>query len=70
MGRVNWTHEAETWLRDIYDYIARDNPEAALRVVGEIVEKAQDLAQFPEMGHRYEGVSDRNGALDIKRYLF
>lgn len=60
MGRVSWTQEAETWLRDIYDYIARDNPEAAQRVAEEIAERAQDLAGNPEMGQRYEGVPGRN----------
>jgi hypothetical protein len=33
MARLNWTQEAETWLRDIYEYIAQDNPVAAARVV-------------------------------------
>lgn len=46
MARLNWTHEAQTWLRDIYDYIARDNPEAAMRVTGGIYEKAHILIRF------------------------
>jgi plasmid stabilization system protein ParE len=33
MAKVNWTAEAERWLRDIHDYIAADSPEAASRVV-------------------------------------
>ena len=37
---------AETWLKDIYDYIVQDNPSAAARVVQGIYEKAQLLAQF------------------------
>ena len=28
MAEVNWTGEAETWLREIFDYIAADNPDA------------------------------------------
>jgi toxin ParE1/3/4 len=54
MAEINWTAEAERWLRDIHDYIAEDNPEAASRVVEGIYEKAQLLRQFPELGHRYE----------------
>lgn len=41
MARRNWTQEAETWLRDIYEYIAQDNPVAAARVVEGIYERAQ-----------------------------
>lgn len=26
MAAIRWTFEAETWLKDIYDYIAQDNP--------------------------------------------
>jgi len=59
MARINWTHEAQTWLRDIFDYIARDNPGAAANVIDGIYERAQILIQFPRIGYRYEGVGDR-----------
>lgn len=59
MARLNWTREAETWLRDIFEYIAQDNPEAAARVVEGIHERAQVLGEFPQIGHRYEGIADR-----------
>ncbi len=58
MARLNWTREAETWLRDIFEYIAQDNPEAATRVVEGIFERAQVLSEFPQIGHRYEGIAD------------
>lgn len=32
MVELNWTAEAQTWLRDIFDYIAADSPKAAARV--------------------------------------
>lgn len=54
MAEINWTAEAERWLRDIYDYIAEDNPDAASRVVEGNYEKVQLLRQFPALGHRYE----------------
>jgi toxin ParE1/3/4 len=54
MAEISWTAEAERWLRDIHDYIAEENPEAASRVVEGIYEKVQLLRQFPELGHRYE----------------
>lgn len=59
MAEIRWTAEAEQWLRDIFEFISLDNPEAAGRVVLEIYERAQVLEQFPEIGHRYES-SQRN----------
>jgi len=53
MAEVNWTAEAERWLRDIYDYIAEDDPAAAARVVESLYQRAELLGRFPEMGHRY-----------------
>ncbi|MDP2898820.1 MAG: type II toxin-antitoxin system RelE/ParE family toxin [bacterium] len=60
MAEISWTAEAERWLRDIYDYIAQDNPESASRVVDGIYEKAQLLRRFPEIGHRYDAIPDRH----------
>lgn len=57
MAELNWTSEAERWLRDIYDYIAADNPQAAADVIEGIFQKAQVLASFPDIGYRYEGTS-------------
>lgn len=53
MVEIKWTDEAHRWLRDIYDYIAADNPAAAQKVVSGIYEKAQVLRSFSEIGHRY-----------------
>ncbi len=59
MAKISWTQEAEHWLKDIFDYIAHDNPGAAAGVVEGIYNKAQELTQFPKIGYRYEGVTDR-----------
>jgi len=53
MAEISWTLEAERWLKDIYNYIAIDNPSAAGRVVEGIHDKAQILRKFPEIGHKY-----------------
>jgi toxin ParE1/3/4 len=53
MATIEWTDEARRWLEDIFEYIATDNPNAAARSVQEIYERAQVLATFPEIGHRY-----------------
>jgi len=53
MADIIWTEEAQRWLEDIFEYIAADNPSAAGRTVQGIYERTQDLASFPEIGHRY-----------------
>lgn len=53
MAKIAWTEEAHCWLRDIYDYIAEDNPDAAQEVVSGIYEKSQVLRSFPEIGYAY-----------------
>jgi plasmid stabilization system protein ParE len=50
MGKVNWTLEAVRWLEDIRDYIARDNPDAALRVVRGIYDKINCCVGSPKSG--------------------
>ena len=59
MGTLNWTAESERWLRDIFEYIEAENPAAAIEVVSGIYERAQVLADHPEIGYRYEA-SSRN----------
>ena len=58
MAKLNWTSESERWLKDIYDYIAADNPVAAGEVINGIYEKAQILSRFPDIGYRYEASGD------------
>ena len=53
MAELRWTREAEQWLKDILEYIARDNPVVAGKVVAGIYHKAQLLRKFPELGQKY-----------------
>ena len=66
MAKIRWTGEAERWLKDIYDYIAQDNPTAAAKVVSGIYEKAQILSDFPEIGYKYR--SEPEGDIRILLY--
>ena len=66
MGQINWTLESEKWLRDIYDYIALDNLQAATRVVDGIHQRVQILRRFPLLGHIYEGHASQR--IRILRY--
>jgi plasmid stabilization system protein ParE len=59
MAELNWTAEAERWLREIYTYIAKDNPAAAAEVVNGIYRRAQLLRNFPLLGYKYETHPDR-----------
>ena len=55
MAEITWTLESERWLREIYDYIATHDSQAATRLVEGIHERVQILRQFPLLGHIYEG---------------
>jgi plasmid stabilization system protein ParE len=57
MANVSWTTEAQRWLEDIFEYIAADNPQAAIETVQGIYDRAQAIATFPEIGFRYRGSS-------------
>ena len=50
MAEISCTIEAETWLKDIYNYIAQDDLTAAARVAEGIYEKAQMLKNYPMIG--------------------
>jgi toxin ParE1/3/4 len=65
MAKLNWTSESERWLKDIHDYIAADNPQAAGRVLEGIYEKAQILIRFPDVGYSYDGSDE-----DIRILLY
>lgn len=60
MAEINWTNEAQRWLKDIHDYIAQDSPASALRVVEGIYKKAQLLRRFAEIGYRYDRIADKH----------
>jgi toxin ParE1/3/4 len=48
--QIKWLDLAAHDLEKIEQYIARDNPDAALRVVLQIVESVGQLAEHPMMG--------------------
>ena len=58
MAKIRWTHEAERWLREIYEYISKDSVDAAHKVVSGICKKTQTLKDFPEIGYKYRTESE------------
>jgi plasmid stabilization system protein ParE len=66
MAQIRWTAEAESWLREIFDYIAVDNPAAAIATVEGIYERVRVLYSHPEIGARYDIIANR----DIRILLY
>ena len=62
MAEIEWTEEAKHWLQQIYDYIARDNEEAAWQVILGIYDRVQILRQFPESGHATKSIPTSTSA--------
>ena len=60
MAKINWTEEAEDWLKNIHDYIAQDNKDAAIRVVHSIYQRVEVLSEFPLIGQRLLDWPDRH----------
>ncbi len=60
MAKINWTKEAENWLKIIFDYIAEDNKDAATRLVAEIHRKAEILNDFPNIGYKLRDWPNRH----------
>jgi toxin ParE1/3/4 len=50
--KINWTNESKKWLKEIYDYIAKDNKNTAKRVINEIIAETEVLYNFPKIGQR------------------
>jgi toxin ParE1/3/4 len=59
MVEINWTNEAQIWLKDIHDYIALDKKSIAKKVVTEIFNKVQVLQSFPRIGYEYQNVGNK-----------
>ena len=52
MAKIIWTEPALGYLNAIADYIAKNNPDAANRLVRRMFESVDLLGQFPELGRR------------------
>lgn len=49
MAELNWTQEAQTWLKDIYEYIAADNPDAATRTITVFTKRRSYSNDIPKL---------------------
>jgi len=58
--KLDWTPLAISHLRSTHQHIARDNPAAAEKIIGRILDVAERLADYPSMGRsgRVEGTRE------------
>lgn len=57
---VKWASPAKDDLKDIHDYIARDSKYYAQKVSQDIVDKSEQLENFPMMGRIVPELEDTN----------
>jgi len=55
---VFWTERAKGHLRDLLDYIAFDNPDAARALARKVFRSVERLALFPNAGRRLPELAD------------
>ncbi|MCF8260975.1 MAG: type II toxin-antitoxin system RelE/ParE family toxin [Melioribacteraceae bacterium] len=48
--KILWTRESQLRLLEIEEYIARDNPSAAIRFVDELITTGESIINKPEKG--------------------
>lgn len=48
--KLVWSLESLSRLQDIEDYIAKDNPNEAIKFVNRIIERAESIIQHPKKG--------------------
>lgn len=47
---VRWTPNARADLHAIHDYIAQDSPQNALNFIDQLIQRADQIADFPRSG--------------------
>jgi plasmid stabilization system protein ParE len=67
--RVRFTRPARDDLDCIYDYISKDDPAAASRVVTRLIDRAMDLAQAPYQGREVDEPNARVIVVPRFRYF-
>jgi addiction module RelE/StbE family toxin len=56
--KIVWSKTALAHLTAIYDYIAKDSPRYALRMVDRLTYRSKQLAKYPESGQLVPEYSD------------
>ena len=69
MARLTISAHARADLREIHSYIAKDNPEAARRLIMQLRTKARMLSQMPGIGRSREDLRPGLFSLPVGRYM-
>ena len=69
MARLTITESAQADLREIRDYIAKDNPAAARRVVERLRTQARKLAAMPGIGRSRKGLRPDLFSFPVGRHV-
>lgn len=69
MNRLFFTRQANEDLIEIHDYIAGENPAAALRLVNRIEKRCKDLRIHPMTGRRRDDLAPGLRSLVQGRYV-
>jgi len=54
MGTYSFSEAAVADLEAIYEYVAQNDPDAAIKLFETIRQKCQTVTQFPNMGKQYD----------------
>ena len=65
--KVRWSRRALSAAAGIYEYIAADNAEAAVRMADRVLAAGEGLARFPQMGRPGRLAGRRE--LVVERYI-
>lgn len=63
---VRWSETASDDLRNIFDYVARDKPDAAITTVQMLIQAGDGLARYPNTGQ----TGRRQGTRELVRAPF
>ncbi len=69
MARLTISAHARADLREIHSYIAKDNPEAARRLIVRLRTKTRTLLQMPGMGRSREDLRPGLFSFPVGRYV-
>ena len=69
MSSYSFSEEAIADLETICDYIAQNNPDAAIKLFETIRQKCKTVAQFPNMGKNYERLSSSLRGFMVDDYI-
>ena len=67
--KVEFSPRAIRDLQDILEFVARDNPQAAVRLIDRLEERCQGLARMPAVGTRRDDLAPGLRALSHGKYV-